>query len=189
MCQEQSIKLKFLVILRDPVNRAISDYAQGLYRFSMKTSAKREKPKSFESKVFSNIKKKKVDPKKTFINIGLYANHLKRWLKYFDLNQFHFVSGEKLIKEPWKELRSIQLFLNVSLAIRKKHFWFNETKKFYCLSVVKSKRTEITKDRCLNGAKGRKHPNINPGTISALKKFFSPYNQKFYKMVGRNFGW
>lgn len=34
------------------------------------------------------------------IKIGLYARYLERWLQYFSLSQFLFVSGERLIVDP-----------------------------------------------------------------------------------------
>lgn len=34
------------------------------------------------------------------IKIGLYARYLERWLQYFSLSQFLFVSGEVLIEDP-----------------------------------------------------------------------------------------
>lgn len=34
------------------------------------------------------------------IKIGIYARYLERWLQYFSLSQFLFVSGERLIFDP-----------------------------------------------------------------------------------------
>lgn len=34
------------------------------------------------------------------IKIGIYARYLERWLQYFSLTQFLFISGERLIVDP-----------------------------------------------------------------------------------------
>ena len=175
-----SVYVKLIVIVRDPVVRAISDYAQGL-----KKESNRKKKRTFEQKVFLSPYTKTVNKKAYIIRLGLYAQHLERWLKYFPKSQIHFVSGEELIAKPWAELEAVQEFLNVTVDITKDNFWYNETKKFYCV-----KKKGVDRDpKCFGETKGRKHPDIYQGTISALREFYKPYNKKLYKMVGRNFGW
>lgn len=191
MCKNYSIDIKLLVILRDPVQRAISDYAQGYQRFLMKKRKGRKKKKmsSFESKVFYDVEEKTIDSDAAFIKTGLYSEHLKRWLKFFDRSKLHFVSGETLISAPWEELFAVQKFLNISVSITKEDFWYNETKKFYCMSNTKRHGKISFNPKCLGQTKGRKHPDINQQTIKILRDFYKPYNQEFYKMVDRNFGW
>lgn len=46
-----------------------------------------------------------------------------------------------------------------------------------------------TLEKCLNESKGRPHPQIKPEVIQLLRRFYTPYNRKFYHMVGKNFGW
>lgn len=45
------------------------------------------------------------------IRIGVYVRHLERWLHYFPLRQFHFVSGERLIVDPSTEITRVQVLL------------------------------------------------------------------------------
>jgi len=176
-----SIYVKFIVIVRDPVKRAISDYAQGLYRASKRKKEKR----SFEEKIFTSPNERKVNKSAYFIRIGLYAKHLRKWLRFFNLSQIHFVNGEQLISRPWEELEAVQKFLNISVEITKENFWYNSTKKFYC---VKEKEADVM-PKCLGDTKGRKHPDIDHTTVSALRKFYKPFNREFYKIVKRDFGW
>lgn len=46
-----------------------------------------------------------------------------------------------------------------------------------------------TFQKCLAEAKGRPHPYVDPTVMSQLRKFFVPFNEQFYEMVGQNFGW
>lgn len=46
------------------------------------------------------ILKGEVDTTWGPIKIGIYARYLERWLQYFSLSQFLFVSGERLIVDP-----------------------------------------------------------------------------------------
>lgn len=76
----------------------------------------------------------------------------------------------------------VQRFLQLPRHIHPDNFYFNETKGFYCM------RNE-TFQKCLAGAKGRPHPRVDPAVMSHLRKFFMPFNEQFYEMVGHNFGW
>lgn len=83
---------RLLVVVRDPVTRAISDYTQA--------ASKKKDMKKFEELVFSNGTAGIVDTSWGPIKIGIYAKYLERWLQYFSLNQFLFISGERLIVDP-----------------------------------------------------------------------------------------
>ena len=47
------------------------------------------------------------------LNRSLYYEHMKLWLKYFPLSQFHVVNGDRLIKKPWHEVIRVEKFLGV----------------------------------------------------------------------------
>lgn len=172
-----SKQVKLIVVVRDPVTRAISDYTQ--------TMTKRRSVRQFEQMVFVNNSSRIVDTSWGAIRIGVYAKHLELWLKYFPLQQMHFVSGEKLISDPAGEMALLQDFLGLKRIINEKHFFFNETKGFPCLK----KPEGSGHPHCLGKTKGRQHPTINPSVIQRLRDFYRPFNSKFYKMVNRDFEW
>lgn len=172
-----SREAKLLVVVRDPVTRAISDYAQ--------TASKRHDLRPFEELAFRNNATGLVDTSWVAIKIGVYAKHLERWLRYFPRRQLHFVSGELLIKDPAGEMAKVQDFLGIRRIITENHFYFNETKGFPCLK--KSERNGSPK--CLGRTKGRAHPNIDPAAVQRLRDFYRPFNAKFYLMTGINFEW
>uniref|UniRef100_A0A665VSE1 Sulfotransferase n=1 Tax=Echeneis naucrates TaxID=173247 RepID=A0A665VSE1_ECHNA len=168
---------KLIVVVRDPVTRAISDYTQ--------TLSKKPDIPSFESLTFKNRTTGLIDTSWSAIQIGIYAKHLDNWLQYFPMDQILFVSGERLISDPAGELGRVQDFLGLKRIITDKHFYFNQTKGFPCLK----KAEGSSKPHCLGKTKGRTHPNIDPEVVQRLRDFYRPFNLKFYQMTGRFFGW
>ncbi|KAM6423615.1 heparan sulfate glucosamine 3-O-sulfotransferase 4-like isoform 1-T2 [Liasis olivaceus] len=168
---------KLIVVVRDPVTRAISDYTQTL-------SKKPEIP-TFEVLAFKNRTLGLIDASWSAIRIGIYALHLESWLQYFPLSQIHFVSGERLITDPAGEMAKVQDFLGLRRVVTEKYFYFNKTKGFPCLK----KPEESGAPRCLGKSKGRTHPAIDQDVIQRLRKFYKPFNVMFYQMTGQDFQW
>ncbi|XP_064542621.1 heparan sulfate glucosamine 3-O-sulfotransferase 5 isoform X2 [Drosophila montana] len=116
------------------------------------------------------------------LSISMYHVHLHRWLEVFPREQLLVVNGDRLIEDPLSQLKRIEAFLGIEHRVRSEHFYFNETKGFYCLRYDNG-------DRCLRETKGRKHPHVDPVVVSRLRKFFAEYNQRFYELVGEDLGW
>uniref|UniRef100_A0A673XL97 Sulfotransferase n=1 Tax=Salmo trutta TaxID=8032 RepID=A0A673XL97_SALTR len=174
-----SQEVKLIVVVRDPVTRAISDYTQII--------SKTPGVPSFETLTFHNGTEEalKVDSLWSPIWIGLYALHLERWLAHFPLKQIHFVHGERLVSDPAGELGRVQDFLGLQTIITDKHFYFNKTKGFPCLK----KPEGSGEPHCLGRTKGRPHADIHPQVILRLHQFYQPHNLHFYQMTGQDFGW
>ncbi|KAG5203439.1 hypothetical protein R6Z07M_010596 [Ovis aries] len=168
---------RLLVVVRDPVTRAVSDYTQ--------TLSKRPDIPSFESLAFRNRSAGLVDRSWSAIQIGLYAEHLERWLRHFPARQMLFVSGERLVRDPAGELGRVQDFLGLKRIISDKHFYFNQTKGFPCLK----KAEGSGRPHCLGKTKGRPHPEIDAQVLRQLRDFYRPFNRRFYQMTGHDFGW
>ncbi|XP_061788081.1 heparan sulfate glucosamine 3-O-sulfotransferase 3B1b [Nerophis lumbriciformis] len=168
---------KLIVVVRDPVTRAISDYTQ--------TLSKKPDIPSFQSLTFKNRTTGLIDTSWSAVQIGVYAKHLDNWLQYFPARQILFVSGERLISDPAGELGRVQDFLGLKRIITDKHFYFNQTKGFPCLK----KAEGSSKPHCLGKTKGRTHPDIRPEVVQRLRDFYRPFNMKFYQMTAHNFAW
>ncbi|XP_074648967.1 heparan sulfate glucosamine 3-O-sulfotransferase 6-like [Tubulanus polymorphus] len=167
---------KLILVVRDPVTRAISDYTQSL--------SKRTAKKPFH-KLALIRNSTVVDAHWAAIKIGMYANHLSKWLDYFPREQIHIISGETLISEPARIVSGLQRFLRLKPIISENNFYFNATKGFPCLK----KRGRRGRPHCLGETKGRQHPAIAPRVIDRLRQFFRPFNRRFYKMSGIDFSW
>ncbi|XP_061666839.1 heparan sulfate (glucosamine) 3-O-sulfotransferase 3-like [Syngnathoides biaculeatus] len=169
--------VKLIVVVRDPVTRAISDYTQII--------SKTPNIPPFEILAFKNRTTGQIDAQWSPLWIGLYAQHLERWLAWFPRSQVHLVSGEGLISDPAGEVGKVQDFLGLQRIVTDKHFYFNKTKGFPCLK----KPEGSSKPHCLGKTKGRTHASIDPEVMQKLRDFYKPHNQRFYQMAGQDFGW
>ncbi|XP_049615644.1 heparan sulfate (glucosamine) 3-O-sulfotransferase 3-like isoform X2 [Syngnathus scovelli] len=172
-----SQEVKLIVVVRDPVTRAISDYTQII--------SKTHDIPPFERLAFKNRTTGQIDAQWSPLWIGLYAQHLERWLAWFPRGQVHLVSGERLISDPAGEVGKVQDFLGLQRIVTDKHFYFNKTKGFPCLK----KPEGSSKPHCLGKTKGRTHASIDTEVMQKLRDFYKPHNQRFYQMAGQDFGW
>lgn len=172
---------KLLVVVRDPVTRAISDYTQATSKKENRSYMQKFECLAFVKGTGFSV----VDTSWAPVSIGVYAKHLSIWTKFFPLEQFIFVSGERLISDPAAEMARVQDFLGLKRVVTEKHFYFNATKGFPCLMKSEGHPTP----HCLGKTKGRNHPYINPKAIERLREFYRPFNLRFYQMTGINFGW
>ncbi|KAL4664882.1 hypothetical protein H8959_000938, partial [Pygathrix nigripes] len=99
---------KLIVVVRNPVTRAISDYTQ--------TLSKKPDIPTFEGLSFRNR------------TLGLVDVSVER----------HPHRGERLITDPAGEMGRVQDFLGIKRFITDKHFYFNKTKGFPCLKKTES---------------------------------------------------
>ncbi|KAM9715480.1 heparan sulfate (glucosamine) 3-O-sulfotransferase 3-like [Menidia menidia] len=169
--------VKLIVVVRDPVTRAISDYTQII--------SKTPDIPPFETLAFKNRTTGQIDSLWSPLWIGLYAQHMERWLAWFPRSQIHLVNGERLISDPAGELGKVQDFLGLQRIVTDKHFYFNKTKGFPCLK----KPEGSSKPHCLGKTKGRTHVSIDKEVLQKLRDFYKPHNQRFYQLAGQDFGW
>jgi Leucine-rich repeat (LRR) protein len=173
-------KMKLIIVLRNPVTRAISDYTQSLEKSSANTNSSIKK---FENMLFDS--NSEIRANWPIVRNGLYFIHLKNWLKYFPLNQIHFVNGEELIKNPFNEIKKVEEFLNLKPVIQEKHFIYNLRKGFPC--IMKPLDSGII--RCLNEKKGRKHPFVPDNVLNKLNEFYKPYSEALFKKIKQKPFW
>ncbi len=171
--------IRLLLVVRDPTERAISDYMQ----IHTNRLEKNKFHDSFEELVIDSDTGE-VRRSYNAVRRSLYHRHMEHWLKWFPLEQFHLVSGENLVKNPLEELAKVEDYLEIEHKLSPAHFYFNKTRGFYCM-----KKESSGREKCLAKSKGRKHTEVNPIVVRKLHQFFRPHNTKFYEMVGRDFGW
>ncbi|XP_075730389.1 heparan sulfate glucosamine 3-O-sulfotransferase 1, partial [Rhipicephalus microplus] len=174
--------LLLLLIVRDPVVRLVSDYAQ---LAANRRQLQREDAPPFERLIL--LPDGAVNAEYRPVRTSMYAVHVRRWLSHFPRRQLHVVDGDRLVRDPLRELRRVEAFLGLPALIPSGALYFNRTKGFYCLRP----RPNDTAGggRCLNDSKGRRHPHVPGPVVSRLRQFFAPFNREFYHLMGRDFGW
>jgi hypothetical protein len=185
--------IKLIVVLRDPVERTISEYVQSKQnRVKKRQLTHRRLTRSLRNFNDSSILRQLIyDQKgqlmldKPMLRNSIYANHLKNWLKFFPLEQFMFVNGDRLVKAPSVELERLEAFLNLEHVIKEEHFFFNEQKGFPCIY----KPLGSNNVKCLNDQKGRKHPQIDRTILEDLSELYRPFNKEFFELIGQDPWW
>ena len=166
--------IRLILTVRNPVERAISEYAM-----DKAMHAKKQTGKPFVAFETSMKKYLRMEYDKSFEN----------WLKYFKLKQIHVVDGQGFAKTPAQELRKIEDFLNIDHYFEETKFYWNSSRGFNCFKepIWKGKSTETS--MCLPEGKGRKHPNVNLTVMKQMKDYFRPHNARFYNLTGKYFDW
>lgn len=184
--------LKLIVVLRNPVTRAVSEYVQSQWRKKrMLRSSTNDQTSMNDSVKFERMLYDLKSPNKSIrqdwgiVRNGIYYKHIKQWLKYFPAEQFIFINGEQLVREPSVELNKLQLFLNLKPIIRKEHFVHNRRKGFACII----KPLDSKQVKCLSDQKGRKHPEIDEKIINDLNEFYKPFNKALFELINQDPWW
>ena len=175
-----SPKQKIILIVRNPIVRAVSDYAQ------LNDKKENERQSSFEEEVFLTVSGL-VNTASSPVSVSMYDVHFARWLEYFSLDQILVIDGDVLISEPVSELVRVEKFLDVNHFFTEDMFYYNSTKGFHCWR--KNNKSGKLVPVCLGKSKGRRHPKLSNDTEQKLATFFSPHNNKFYEQVKRTFDW
>ena len=154
--------IKLIVILRNPVHRAFSQYNMHFQKGIEK--------RSFENVVKSEIKQiRKIKdlnlnyspPGKGCLGIGLYVYFLERWMSIFPKQQFLILESEDLRKKPQQTMSKVFNFLNLSNCENINFKQYNASD----------------------------YSPIDANMHSTLCKFFEPYNQKLEKYLDVKFDW
>ena len=160
--------VKLIVLLRNPIDRAYSHYQMevdsGHEKLSFEDAISNE-----EEKITNDMKKMESDEnfysvnfyRKSYTTRGIYVTQLERWFKYFPIEQFMILKSEDLYSNPSKIYKQVLDFLDLP-----KHE----------LNSFKAHRM-------------RKYNSIESETRIKLNDYFKPYNEKLYKLLGRDFDW
>jgi len=103
---------RILAVLRNPIDRAFSQYAHMLSFARTPITFREYVDSALESRssVFSEIY--------PFLNFGLYGGQLARWLQYFPRERIHVALYDDFKRDPATFMRTIFRFLGVDAAFR-----------------------------------------------------------------------
>ena len=171
--------IKLLAIVREPVERAMSHHLHRIAR-------NKETAYNFDVLIESllNGHTKKSVKTSVLFRQSTYIIRLQQWIQTYGISRIHIVDGDNFIKNPAFELKKVEQFLGILPHFSDEHFVYNPVKRFYCL-----KLTGNDTNRCMNGDKGRPHPEMSTTTRKRLQQYFKPFNEKLFVTLGRNFSW
>ena len=170
--------IKLLLSLRDPIDRALSDYNElkRLMYASIIPIRKEYLQNSFE--YLSLNDDGSVNEHFHSLRSSLSDLNMQNWLEYFPLERIHIIDADVLTYEnPAKELAKIEAFLEFVPNITEEDFIYNSTKGFYC----------IRGRHCL--PKGERYPEINTIVHSRLVRYFRPHVISLKKLIGQQLSW
>jgi len=161
---------KFIILLRNPIDRAYSNY-------NMRINAKREHL-SFEDTIEKERKQGKDEFKKmqqneeyysrdyyhnAYLDRSIYVDKLKRWMEVFPKEKFLIIQSEEFFKDTSKMYKEVLEFLNLP-------------------------NQELPEYKQIGKAK-YKQPKMNSETRKKLVEYFKPHNERLYEFLGRRFDW
>jgi len=167
---------KLIVLLRNPIDRAYSQYHHQVRKKLLPPREKERETLSFDEAIraeekrlegeWGKISKDKSYPTEKFRNFsylsrGIYVDQLERWMKYFPKEQFLIIKTEEFNEDPQGALNRTFEFVGVS--------------KF---------RVEN-----LNKLNTGKYEEMNESTRKYLIKYFKPHNQRLSKLLGIELNW
>ena len=167
---------KFIVLLRNPIDRAYSQYHHQIRKklqpprdkeretLSLNDAIKEEE-KRLEGEIekISNDKSYQAEKFRNFSYLArsIYSDQLERWFKFFPKKQFLIIKTEEFSENPQDILNDVFDFLDIP--------------KFQLQNLPR-----------LNIGKYEK---MDESIRKYLIEYFKPHNEKLYKLLGRNMNW
>ena len=182
-CFNASIKL--ILILKDPVQRLLSDYVhEKFHGIKLKTNLS-ENLHTFEDLV-TNKKTGEINNDYEPVKVGDYHRYLERWFRFFPKKQFLILDGESFLKNPVPTLKEMESFLSLPAYFTSKLFIFNKDRGYYCLAKPPKKG-----GKCMPLDKGRKqtYPTVKKEVLTRLAYYYRLHNEKLFQLIGKTFSW
>ena len=166
--QKELPKVKLIVLLRDPVDRAFSHY-QMEKRLGYETLSF-EDALEIEEKRLEGEREKMIEDenyfsydlqKFSYLTRGIYIDQLKNWLEVFPKDQLLVLQTEEFLENPSKIYKHVLKFLGLP-------------------------ETDLKSYKKLNVGN---YNTMDKKIREKLIEFYKPYNQRLYKYLKTNFNW
>lgn len=163
---------KFIVLLRNPVSRAYSQYyhevEMGHEQLSFEEALEQEEARTkheTERLIQDEYYYSYNHQHYTYLARGLYAEQLEAWFQYFPREQFLILKSEDFYTAPVIVLEQVAAFLNIPTT----GFQQTEYKALNSSSYKQSEMDEATKKQLID--------------------YYQPHNKRLYQLIKRDFGW
>ncbi|XP_072023187.1 heparan sulfate glucosamine 3-O-sulfotransferase 5-like [Amphiura filiformis] len=179
--------VKFILLVKDPVKRSISEFRHNLQMKSKRTGLMNRTEHSggirFENEVLRQDGEVNVDSE--IIDTSLYAKHFSNWLDYYPREKFLILDYDKLVQNVSFWLQKVEQFLDLQPFFKHKMFRLNKNRRL-----------------CFIPPHGLKSKSVCPGSTGSIPKakpsrdtllklchFFQPYNKMFMHLTNMTFDW
>ena len=152
-------QVKLIILLRNPVERAISHYYHRIREGSEKNSL--EVALNSELSLIQKASIPELSYLRGYLGISMYVYKLKRWLSLFPQEQILILKSEDLYQNTTKAMAQVYSFLNLPPQ-----------------SLVKYPKHN-------SGSYKLKNEPLK----AQLQTFFKPYNQQLENLLQREFNW
>ena len=158
--------MKIIVILRNPVDRAYSQYHLNLREKAEKRSFEDAMEENMNELNKESYERYEIKPKfsveeNNYLKKGLYAQQLRHWLNIFPMESMLILSTEEFESNQQVIYNKIFEFLNIS------QFEVKNTEKM---------------------EKGS-YPQMKSETRSLLLDYFRSYNKELFRLIDKKFDW
>jgi len=159
-------KVKLIVLLRNPIDRAFSHYNHAIrvgnetLSFEDAIKAENDRLEGEKEKVIEG-KNSSAYQRLSFLSRGIYVDQLKLWRKFFPKEHFLILKSEEFFDSPSSILNKVFDFLGLE------NFKINNFEKFNKFEYAK----------------------MEEKTRAYLNDFFNPHNESLYKYLEEEFGW
>lgn len=161
--------VKIIIILRNPVERAISHYHQQARRHHEKLSmidafkaeaARIQKPwqRLLEGKQQSGVKIQQC----SYLKRGEYLEQLQRYEQHFPASQILLLESEAFFDNPAPVLKKLFAFLGIDTSFMPADLW---------------------------PRKPGNYEHTDPAVIDYLRQHFAPHNEALFRHLGHRFDW
>jgi hypothetical protein len=164
---------RLIVLLRNPVDRAYSQYnhevdggRETVSTFEEAIEREEERLAREHHRLLANEYYVSYEHRHhSYLAKGIYVNQLRNWMSCFPRNQFLILRSEDFYANPAAALQQTLAFLHLPTA------------------PLSSEEQEYKQYN------NKTFTKMNPGTRQRLIAYFQPYNEQLYEYLGRDFGW
>ncbi|KAJ8047495.1 Heparan sulfate glucosamine 3-O-sulfotransferase 3A1 [Holothuria leucospilota] len=175
-------KLRFILCVRDPVSRLISDFH---FSKSIRSSRGWRQMQTAESET-KRLKDEiltanfLINESSPYVYTSDYATHFQEWLKEFDREQFLIIENDEMRSDLLGELRKVETFLGIDPYFTEDMFvqenrCLKHEGELFCSSFISDKRFPL--------------PTVDEGLEKMLRDYFRPRNEEFERLTGRSYKW
>ena len=151
---------KIIMIFRNPVDRAYSNYNLGVRYKTEELSFDNAIDKEIEF-LDEHSFRETVDSRRSYVSKGIYENQIRLWFNVFPRKQIHILSTEDMNNNPREELKGIFRFLDID--------------EYDIKQPQKQKVAE--------------YKQMKKETRKKLLDFYKPHNERFFEMIQHEFEW